>query len=178
MKITLLGLLLVLSSFTIDQRVKPANLFYATVNGEVYRQRNKPYFEIAPVNSASIGSTNRTVLKLNFPGPVYTLRSNKQFSENLQLLIGYSDGVVDTNYFATLLYQGEYYYVLRDSSKLDVSGLHLNDKGLLISAKLNCTFRNYNNRLTGKGDIRVLVEMQELLLTNATNENLITSMLD
>lgn len=176
MKAAVVGLLLALCSFTADLRDKNANQFFATLNGEVYQLRSKPFFTKAETNAASLGATTTTVLKLNFPGPAYNLRNDKQFTENLQLLIGCNEGVIDTNYFATLLYQGEYYYLLRDSSKLEVTRFsYLTPQNLIISAQLQGVMRNYNYRLNGKKDIRVKAAMLDLLLNNSTSDFLISS---
>ena len=176
MKSALFLLLLALCSFTVDQRDKEYNVYYISVNDELFHVRSRPYFTKAETNSVSVGDNSHTIYKLNFPGPVYTLRSQKQFAENLQLLLGFNEGVLDTNYFASLLYQGEYYYVLRDSSTLDVTQFELpGNSTLLVSAKLQGLFRNYNYRLNGKKDIRVKLEVKQLILAALTNDILISS---
>src|SRR5688572_23261901 len=122
MKAILMSLLVaVLCSFTNrDNGEKANNIFYASINGEIYHTRDVPYMEIAEPNSASIGATNASIVKINFPGPSYVSRQGKQFNENLQLMLGYNEAGVDTNYFMTMQYQGEYYYVLKEQSKVSI----------------------------------------------------------
>ncbi|MFN8288486.1 MAG: hypothetical protein U0V74_17140 [Chitinophagales bacterium] len=166
------GLIFVLSSFVnIDQKDKTNNVFYATVNGELFRTRTNPFVEVAEPNSSSIGSTSASIVKLNFPGPVYTLRDGKQFVENLQFLFGYTaNGEIDSNYYALLNYQGEYYYVVKELSKVELTDFEFNpvSGSVFVNANFDCTMRNYNYKLNNKKDIRLTGKMQNLMLRSNT----------
>lgn len=154
-----------LCSFTrIDTADKANNIFYASINGELYHMRDMPYLEFAEPNSASIGATGASIVKINFPGPSYVSRQGKPFNENLQLMLGYNGQALDTNYFVTMQYQGEYYYVLKDQSKLNIETFEYTQGSNhgVVSGNFECTMRCYNYKLNGKKDIKVSGKMQNL----------------
>lgn len=154
-----------LCSFTrVDTADKANNIFYASINGELYHMRDMPYLELAEPNSAAVGATGASIVKINFPGPSYVSRQGKPFNENLQLMLGYNGQVLDTNYFVTMQYQGEYYYVLKDQSKLNIETFEYTQGSNhgVVSGNFECTMRCYNYKLNGKKDIKVSGKMQNL----------------
>lgn len=155
--------LLSLCSFKKDD-INSGQSFYATVNGEIYQVRNSPFLEIAEPNSATIGATNAQIVKVNFPGAVYTLRNNQPFTENLQFMFGFTNSEVDTNYYVGMQYQGDYYYVVKDESKMELSQLDVsvNNSSAVVSAKYDCVLRNFNYRVNHKKDIRIVGTMNKL----------------
>lgn len=172
MKTILMSLLVAgLCSFTYrDNGEKANNIFYASINGEIYHTRDVPYMEIAEPSSASIGNTNASIVKINFPGPTYVSRQGKQFNENLQLMLGYNGQALDTNYFMTMQYQGEYYYVLKEQSKVNIETFDFSQGSShgLVTGNFECTMRCYNYKLNGKKDIKLSGRMQNLRIGTLT----------
>lgn len=149
----------ILCSFTrIDNFERPKSAFYASINNEMFRTTASPTLQLNEPGTAYIGPTKASILKINFPGPQYQSREGQPFAENLQLMLGYTEEGLDTNYYVLLHYQLDYYYVVKEKSKLDITSFQLNaDKSVNLSATFNCTMRSYSNvrktiQLTGRID--------------------------
>lgn len=169
-------LVFALSSFApsagLDDDNNAKAIFSATVDGKAFKLREDQLLRgLLTSKAASMdGKTEaRTVISASFEGPTYDLADGRTFTENVQFEIAFEPETLgpSSQYAVALKYKSSNYYMVKDESKLSISGFEWESdkKHFRLSAEYDCKLRSWGYPADGKPDVDVKGRLSNIRIT-------------
>jgi hypothetical protein len=145
--------------------------FNATVNGSYFELSNEQLYRGLLVSRAASMDgkiPSRTVISTSFFGPANGA-DGRLIADNIQFEIGYNPDKTRApdNYVVTMQYKNANYYMVKESSKLNVSSFEWESdrKHFVMSADFECKMRSFGHPSDGRRDVALRGKMANIRVT-------------